>query len=75
MPVANPCKAIVHGDQMTCSYCRFVWDLNDPDPPKCISDGHCSNCESKLLPEELEFLKENSEVWPPVCAPCYRKSH
>jgi len=29
------CEAYQVSDQMNCARCGFVWDVNDPDPPKC----------------------------------------
>lgn len=31
------CKASQHSDQMICSACGLVWDINDPEPPECIT--------------------------------------
>lgn len=30
------CKARQYSDQMSC-VCGLVWDVNDPDPPKCTA--------------------------------------
>ena len=29
-------KARRYGDQMICDRCGLSWDINDPDPPKCL---------------------------------------
>lgn len=29
------CKARQYSDQMSCSECGLVWDMNDDDPPEC----------------------------------------
>lgn len=29
------CAAMQHSDQMGCGPCQLVWDMNDPDPPRC----------------------------------------
>lgn len=29
------CQARQHSDQMICSKCGLVWDVNDPEPPEC----------------------------------------
>ena len=31
----HPCQARQHSDQMICSKCGLLWDINDPDPPEC----------------------------------------
>ncbi len=31
----STCKARRHNDEMRCDHCNRVWELNDPDPPKC----------------------------------------
>ena len=34
----SDCKAVQYSDQMSCE-CGNVWDVNDPDPPKCESNN------------------------------------
>lgn len=29
------CKARQFSDQMRCHTCGLVWDVNDPEPPRC----------------------------------------
>lgn len=29
------CEAIQVSDQMRCERCDLLWDINDPEPPKC----------------------------------------
>lgn len=29
------CRALQYSDQMNCTACGLVWDVNDPDPPPC----------------------------------------
>lgn len=31
----NDCFARQYSDQMICSACGLIWDLNDPEPPEC----------------------------------------
>ena len=31
------CQARQHSDQMICHKCGLVWDMNDPDPPVCVT--------------------------------------
>jgi len=40
MSKRNNCFARQYSDQMICSACGLVWDLNDPEPPACAKiDG------------------------------------
>ena len=32
------CTARQYSDQMNCHRCGLVWDMNDPDPPRCKTD-------------------------------------
>ena len=34
------CEAIHQSDQMCCYKCGLVWDLDDDDPPECMTDEH-----------------------------------
>lgn len=34
------CLARQHSDQMICTKCGLVWDVNDPEPPECKRDEH-----------------------------------
>jgi hypothetical protein len=29
------CQARQYGDQRQCAACGLIWDINDPEPPKC----------------------------------------
>lgn len=33
------CKAIQYSDQMVCKPCQLAWDVNDPEPPRCLTVG------------------------------------
>ena len=33
------CEAVQVSDQMRCERCNLLWDINDPEPPKCLN-GH-----------------------------------
>jgi hypothetical protein len=35
MSKRNDCFARQYSDQMICSACGLIWDLNDPEPPAC----------------------------------------
>lgn len=32
------CKARQYSDQMLCDACGLAWDVNDPEPPRCLSE-------------------------------------
>lgn len=32
------CEAIQQSDQKCCPRCQLVWDMNDPEPPECLTD-------------------------------------
>lgn len=34
----NSCKARRYSDQMICDRCSLQWDINDIDPPKCLTN-------------------------------------
>lgn len=31
------CEAIQCSDQKVCNRCGLIWDMNDLDPPKCLT--------------------------------------
>lgn len=31
------CAAIQQSDEMFCNKCDLRWDVNDPEPPRCLS--------------------------------------
>lgn len=32
------CQARQVSDQMSCHKCGLVWDINDPEPPQCLTN-------------------------------------
>lgn len=32
------CKARQYNDEMHCNRCGFIWDIRDPDRPKCKTE-------------------------------------
>lgn len=32
------CEAVQYSDQKCCDRCGLVWDMNDPEPPECMTD-------------------------------------
>lgn len=49
--VLGMCQAYTVGQDKFCDRCGFVWDINDPEPPVCITDMEhkCDSCGSKKL--------------------------
>lgn len=35
-PDRRRCQARQESDEMVCSRCRVRWDVNDPEPPRCV---------------------------------------
>lgn len=35
--MGNKCEAKQYSDQMCCGRCGLTWDVNDPEPPKCLT--------------------------------------
>lgn len=33
------CQAKQYSDQMQCAACGLAWDVNDPEPPECLTCG------------------------------------
>jgi hypothetical protein len=33
------CQARRYSDQMHCGRCGLTWDINDPEPPTCATEG------------------------------------
>lgn len=31
------CQAVQYSDQKVCNRCGFTWDMNDPEPPECLT--------------------------------------
>ena len=37
------CKARQYSDQMECARCGHIWDINDSDPPECLTSKQIGN--------------------------------
>lgn len=37
------CQSIQYSDQMQCGRCGYTYDVNDPDPPECVTDEELSD--------------------------------
>lgn len=48
------CKARQQSDQKRCERCDLTWDMNDPDPPKCLTNYELGEQCLKRLKEELK---------------------
>jgi len=53
-PARQTCRALQHSDQMVCGRCRLQWDVNDPDPPKCLTPKKYANLQIKEIKKILE---------------------
>jgi len=49
------CEARQYSDQMCCGRCGLVWDMNDPEPPDCLTDRQISERKAR---EAIETMKE-----------------
>ncbi len=47
------CKAFQQSDQMYCPRCHFVWDMNDPDPPRCYTSIEVDQARLKRIKDTL----------------------
>lgn len=48
------CKARRYSDQMQCGRCGYVWDVNDPDPPKCKTPQEYGKEQIEKIRKQLE---------------------
>ena len=37
--ITKTCEAETVGQEHACTRCGYVWDINDPEPPKCKTKG------------------------------------
>lgn len=58
MPGSNrKCKARHQGgNEMCCNRCGFVWDADDPEPPKCLTDIEIDHKRGRVA---LKKIREN----------------
>ena len=49
------CVALRFGDQMQCARCGLIYDIDDPDPPDCLSRKEVSHRRGR---EALENIKK-----------------
>lgn len=48
------CKARQYSDQLVCRRCGHHWDVNDDDPPKCLTSREIGN---KALTQIKQTIK------------------
>lgn len=58
MPGSNrKCEALHQGgNEMCCNRCGFVWDTDDPEPPKCLTKTQADHKRGRL---HLKKIREN----------------
>lgn len=57
------CTARVYGTELHCHQCGFVWDINDPEPPKCdrpTTREHVQRIADKLNKNRFTLIIEGS---------------
>jgi len=59
------CSARQQSDQMTCDRCGLVWDMNDPDPPACLSERERVRVRLRRLREQIQ--QQDQLSW--ICNP------
>ena len=59
------CKAYQMSDQKCCDRCGLVWDMNDPEPPTCLTDTQIVNNNllkaSKRFRDAMPTVKQAAE--------------
>ena len=48
------CKARQYSDQKRCERCNLTWDMNDDDPPKCLTTHEIGQRCLDRLKQELK---------------------
>ena len=51
----NECQARQYSDQKRCERCDLLWDMNDPEPPQCLTGKQL------YLREKYKLNKINNE--------------
>jgi hypothetical protein len=54
------CQARQYSDQMICGRCALEWDINDPDPPACLTRIEYGSKIIKELRHELNRSKNDA---------------
>jgi len=53
------CKARQYSDQMICGQCGLQWDVNDPEPPECLTIAQVSINKMSRLTNEKDTTNAN----------------
>lgn len=57
---SRSCEARQYSDQMNCQRCGLVWDMNDEDPPECLTDRQLSESVERIAMRDMKAeLTEN----------------
>ena len=51
------CSAWTRGQEKYCNRCGFVWDISDPEPPKCLTDT-----EAQAVLNDLRLMKLRKDL-------------
>lgn len=52
------CRAKQKSDQMYCHRCSLVWDVNDPEPPKCRKPKKKQKTTITFSESEIQYLSD-----------------
>lgn len=58
----KPCEARQYSDQKVCHKCDLVWDMNDPDPPECLTDAEIGNNAMNKIRKDLDVSDIDEQV-------------
>ena len=61
MPEKKTCEAKQYSDQMYCGKCGFTWDMNDPDPPKCLSSKQIGERALSEIKADILAIEKETE--------------
>lgn len=53
----QPCKAKRYNDTVECGRCGLQWDINDPEPPKCLTDREYGLLRVKEIKQDMRTRK------------------
>lgn len=66
------CEARQYSDQMHCKRCDLTWDMNDYDPPECLTPKEIGQRTIATLYRELEHEPRNLPPFTPTRCTGYR---
>lgn len=47
------CQARQYGDEMQCGRCKFLWDMDNKNPPRCLTAAEFRNDPLKPIINEM----------------------